>query len=269
MAFINFIEPLSYGFIQRALLAGTLIAISCAILGIFLVLRREAMVGHGLSHVTFGGVALALLSGLEPLIVSLAVAILAAMWIRHLKAKARLGGDTGIGIVASLGMAVGVLLASIAGNFNADLLSYLFGSVLAIDPNEVWIAAGLSLAVSLLLMFFYNELIYATFDEETARTAGIPVNLLDVLITALSAVTVVIGMKVVGLLLVSALMVMPAASGLVSARTFKGAVTKAVIFGVFSVWSGLLISYLLDWPAGGVIVLVNGLFLTTALTVKL
>ncbi len=264
----NLIEPLGYGFVQRALLAGSLVAVSCAILGVFLVLRREAMVGHGLAHVTFGGVALALMAGAEPLLTSLGVAILAAAWIKHLKSKAKLGGDTGIGIVASLGMAGGVLLASVAGNFNADLLSYLFGSVLAINSAEVWIAVVLSAAATALVLFFYNELIYATFDEETARTAGVPVDRLDLLIAALSAVTVVVGMKVVGLLLVSALMVMPAASGLISARTFKGAMIKAVLFAVISVLSGLLISYILDWPAGGVIVLVNGIFLGATLAAK-
>ncbi len=265
----NILEPLAYGFIQRALLAGTLIAMSCAILGVFLVLRREAMVGHGLAHVTFGGVALALMARIEPLLTSLAVAILSSIWIKHLKSKAKLGGDTGIGIVASLGMAGGVLLASIAGNFNAELLSYLFGSVLAINSTEVWIAAVLSIAASLLLLFFYNELIYSTFDEETARTAGVPVDRLDLLIAGLSAVTVVVGMKVVGLLLVSALMVMPAAAGLVSAKTFKGAMTKAVFFSVASVLFGLMIAYMLDWPAGGVIVLVNGLFLGATLAAKI
>jgi zinc transport system permease protein len=252
---------LSFGFMRRALLAGILVSVSCAILGVFLVLRREAMIGHGLSHVTFGGVAIALMCDLPPLLVALGFTLLAGWWIHGLKDKARLGGDTGIGIVSSLGMALGVLLASLAGDFNADLFSYLFGSVLAIEPAEVWVAAGLALAVLFVFALFFNELVYATFDAETARTAGIRVGRLDILLTTLTAVTVVIGMKVVGLLLVAALMVIPAAAGLVRAKNFRQAVARAVGIGAGSVVAGLFLAFFLDLPASGTIVLLNGMVL--------
>ncbi len=252
---------LSFGFMRRALCAGILVSVSCAVLGVFLVLRREAMIGHGLSHVTFGGVALALVLDVIPMPVALLFSLAAAWWIHGLKDKAGLGGDTGIGIVSSLGMALGVLLASIAGDFNADLFSYLFGSVLATTEQDVWIAGGLGLAVLAVLVVFYNELIYITFDTQTARTAGIRVEGLDLLITALTAVTVVIGMKVVGLLLVAALMVIPAASGLVLANTFRQAVLGSVGFAASSVVIGLAVAFVLDWPASGTIVILNGIFL--------
>jgi len=262
---MDFFSMLSFGFMQRAFLAGGLVALSCAVLGVFLVLRREAMIGHGLSHVTFGGVAMALMLDVAPLPIALAFTLLAAWWINSLRDRAGLGGDIGIGIVSSLGMALGVLLASLAGDFNADLFSFLFGSVLAIGRGEVWVAGGMALFVLTVLGLFYNELIFATFDSQTAATAGINVGRLDALLTALTAVTVVIGMKVVGLLLVAALMVIPAAAGLHAARTFRQAVARAVFFAVFSVAGGLAAAFLLDWPASGTIVLLSGLILGAVL----
>ncbi len=262
------LEMFSYGFMQRAFLAGTLVSVSCSVLGVFLVLRREAMIGHGLAHVTFGGVALALFLNYSPLPVALIFSLVAAWLIEYLKKGAKLGGDTGIGIVSSLGMAGGIMLASLAGDFNSDLLSFLFGSVLAISPLEVWIAGGLAVLVLILLAFSYNELIYAAFDEQSARVSGIEVKRLDLILTSLTAVTVVIGMKVVGLLLVAALMVIPAASGLLVAYTFRQTIMGAVIFSALSVIIGLLLSFLLDLPASGTIVLVNGLFLGCALITR-
>ncbi len=262
------LQVLSYGFMQRALLAGTLVSISCGVLGVFLVLRRESMIGHGLSHVTFGGVALALMLDIVPLPVALAFSLASSWVINGLKDKTGLGGDTGIGIVSSLGMALGVLLASLAGDFNADLFAYLFGSVLATTTSDIWMAGILGMGVIGLLCFFYNELIYSTFDRQTAKTAGIHVEGLDMLLTALTAVTVVIGMKVVGLLLVAALMVIPAASGLVMANTFRQAMARSILLAFLSVILGLFCSFYLDWPASGTIVLLNGIFLGACLILK-
>ncbi len=265
---MNLAHILSYGFMQRALLAGVLVSLNCAVLGIFLVLRREAMIGHGLAHVTFGGVALALFLDVTPLPVALAVSLVSAWWINRLRSGTGLGGDTGIGIVSSLGMALGILLASLAGDFNSDLFSYLFGSILAIDYSDLFIACGLGIAVLSTLIFFYNELIYSTFDRETAKTAGIPVEGLDMLLTAMTAVTVVIGMKVVGLLLVASLIVIPAASGLMISGTFRQAVIMSAFFATGSVVLGLFLSFYLDWPASGTIVVLNGIFLGMILGLK-
>ncbi|UKL14363.1 metal ABC transporter permease [Dissulfurimicrobium hydrothermale] len=258
----------SFDFMKRAFLAGTLVGASCAILGIFLVLRREAMIGHGLSHVTFGGVAIGLMFNLAPLPVALVFTLLAGLWINAIKDKSGLGGDTGIGIVSSLGMALGVMLASIAGDFNAELFSYLFGSILAISQVEVWMAGGLALVTLATLALFYNELVYATFDNQTAKTAGINVGVLDMLIAILTAVTVVTGMKVVGLLLVAALMIIPAAAGLTMAASFRQAVFMAVIFAVVSIFVGLILAFCLDWPASGSIVLLSGLILGIGLVFR-
>jgi zinc transport system permease protein len=207
-------ELFSYAFMQRALLAGLGVSVTCAILGVFLVLRRDAMIGHGLAHVTFGGVALGLLLSLSPIWVALGVAVLSALGILKLKERAGLYGDTAIGIISSLGMALGIFLVSLAGSFNLDLFGYLFGNILAIDAEEVWVAFLLALTVLITVTLFYQEFVFLTFDPESAKVSGVQVRRLDVLMAILTAVTVVVGMKVVGILLISALLVIPAAAAL-------------------------------------------------------
>ncbi len=255
---MELIDIFSCDFMHRALIAGLLVAVSCAVLGVFMVLRREAMIGHGLAHVTFGGVALALIINANTFSVALVFGLLAAMAIVFLKDRAGLGGDTGIGILSSVGMALGIVLASVAGDFNADLLSYFFGSLLTIGPKEEITAAILALSVLFVLALFFNELVFATFDQESAVVSGVPAGRLDMVLVALSAVTVVIGMKVVGLLLVAALMVIPAATGLVGASSFKVAVIWSILVALISVLGGLLLAVLFDLPAAGSIVLLSG-----------
>lgn len=251
-------ELFSFAFMQRAFLAGLGVSVTCAILGVFLVLRRDAMIGHGLAHVTFGGVALGILLNVAPLSVALAVAILSALGILKLKERAGLYGDTAIGIISSLGMALGIFLVSLAGGFNLDLFGYLFGNVLAIDPGEVWVAFLLALAVLATLAFFYQEFLFLTFDSESARASGVRVERLDSLMAVLTAVTVVVGMKVVGILLISALLVIPAAGALQVARNFKGAMALSAVLAGLSAAGGLIAAFYLDWPPSGTIVLVSG-----------
>jgi zinc transport system permease protein len=251
-------ELFSYAFMQRAFLAGLGVSLTCAILGVFLVLRRDAMIGHGLAHVTFGGVALGMLLNVAPLLVALAVAILSALGILKLKERGGLYGDTAIGIISSLGMALGIFLVSLAGGFNLDLFGYLFGNILAIDPGEVWMAFLLALAVLATVAFFYQEFLFLTFDSESARASGIQVERLDSLMAVLTAVTVVVGMKVVGILLISALLVIPAAAALQVARNFKGAMALSAALAVVSAAGGLIAAFFLDWPPSGTIVLVSG-----------
>jgi zinc transport system permease protein len=246
---------LGYGFFQRALLAGLFVAFACAILGLFLVLRRDAMIGHGLSHVTFGGVAVGLFLNLLPLVTALAVAVGAALAIMRLRQKAGLHGDTAIGILSSAGMALGIALATAAGRFNVDLLSYLFGDILAITPLEVGLSVALAAAAVTLIFANYHKLMYATFDREAARAGGVRVGRLDLLLTVLTSVTVVLGMKVVGILMVTALLVIPAAAGLQLAANFRQALAVSSATALFSVVAGLAASFVLDLPAGAMIVL--------------
>jgi zinc transport system permease protein len=250
---------LSYAFMQRALFAGIGVSITCAILGLFLVLRRDAMIGHGLAHVTFGGVALGLLLSFAPLLVTLAVSVVSALGILKLKERAGLYGDTAIGIVSSLGMALGILLVSLAGSFNVDLFGYLFGNVLAIESEEVYLSLLLAAGVLVTTILFYHDFFFLTFDPESARTSGIRVRRLETLMAVLAAVTIVLGMKVVGILLVSSLLILPAAAALQIARSFKQALVFAALLAGSATVGGLAISYHLDWPPSGTIVALSGL----------
>ncbi len=220
-------EILSYGFLQRALVGGSLIAVLCSTLGIFLVLRRFSLIGDGLAHVTFGSVALALFLGFQSVFMTMAaipVVLLASIGILKLTDKAKIYGDTAIGIVSSLGIAVGVMLASKAGGFNVDLFSYLFGNILSISMTELMLAAVLFLVVLISIFLFYNELFATTFDEDLARSAGIQTSRINMVLVLLTALTVVLAMKVVGIMLISALLILPAVSALQLARSFKGAI---------------------------------------------
>jgi zinc transport system permease protein len=252
---------LHYAFLQRALAAGLFIALACAVLGVFLLLRKDAMIGHGLSHITFAGVALGLLVGWMPMLVALFFSVAASLGIMKLKQAAGLHGDTAIAILSSVGLALGIVLASISGRFNVAILNYLFGDILAIEPAEVGLSIALAAAVVLTVAVFYHRFMYMTFDRESARVAGVPVQRLDALITVLTAVTIVLGMKIVGILLVAALLVIPAAAGLRVARHFRGAILASGLVAAASVIIGLLAAYGLDWPASGTIVLTAfGLF---------
>ncbi|MFZ2054782.1 MAG: metal ABC transporter permease [Candidatus Aminicenantales bacterium] len=250
----------SYGFFQRALLAGLLVALACAILGIFLLLRKDAMIGHGLAHVTFGGVALGLFLNVLPLATALVVAILASLAIMKLKEKAGLHGDTAIGIFSSVGMALGIALATIAGRFNADLLSYLFGDILSIDRLEVGLSTALAASVIIIILANYHRLMYLTFDQESAKASGVKTARLDLILTVLTAVTVVLGMKVVGILLVAALLVIPAAAALLLAKSFRQALIFSSLVASLSVVIGLLAAFYLDLPASATVVLLSFLF---------
>ena len=246
-----------YGFFQRALLAGLFVAIACAILGLFLILRRDAMIGHGLAHVTFGGVALGLFLNIIPLGTALVVAILASLAILKLKDKAGLHGDTAIGIFSSVGLALGIALASLAGRFNADLLSYLFGDILAIDWLEVGLSTGLAVVVIVVILANYRSLMYLTFDQEAARASGVKTARLELLLAVLTSVTVVLGMKVVGILLVTALLVIPAAAAMLLATSFKQAILFSSLVAFFSIILGLLAAFTLDLPASATVVLTS------------
>ena len=253
-------EILSYGFIQRALISGTLIAVLCAVLGVFLVLRRLSLIGDGLAHVTFGSVAVSLLFRVNPVYVTLAavpLVLLSSLGILKLTEKARIYGDAAIGIVSSLGIACGVLLASVAGGYNVDLFSYLFGNILSISSTELVISAVLFSIVMLLVGFLYNDLFAITFDEDLAKTSGIKTGAINAALVLLTALTVVLAMKVVGIMLISALLILPAVSALQVARGFRATLFTAAGFAAFSVVSGIFGSFVLNLPTGATVVIIN------------
>jgi len=254
---MGILEFLSYGFIQRALVAGSLVAAICAVLGVILVLRRLSLIGDGLSHVTFGGVALAMVLNLYPLAVSIPVVVLSSLGILRLTEKAGIYGDAAIGVVSSVGIACGILLASVAGGFNVDLFSYLFGNILSISMTEVVTAVIISLSVLAAVYVYFDEIYSITFDEEFARASGIPVDRINTVLMVLTAVTVVLAMKVVGIMLTSALLVLPAVTAFQNARGFRNAMLLASISALLSLVLGVLFSFALNLPAGASIVLIN------------
>ena len=257
---LNLLEILSYGFIQRALLAGTLIALLCSVLGVFLVLRRMSLIGDGLAHVTFGSTAIALalkLYSAMSLLVSMPVVLLASLGILKLTEKNRLSGDAAIGIVSALGISVGIILASVGGGYNVDLLSYLFGNILSISREEVVIAALLCVGVLLLLTLYYQELFAISFSEELAKVSGIRTSFINSVLVLLTALSVVLAMKLVGIMLISSMLIVPAASALQLARGFRVCIVLAALQGCASVIIGIIISILTNLPASATIVVVN------------
>lgn len=264
---MSLLEILSYGFIQRALLAGTLIAMLCSVLGVFLVLRRLSLIGDGLAHVTFGSAAIALalkMYSVLSLLVSMPVVLLASLGILKLTEKGRLSGDTAIGLVSALGISAGIILASVGGGYNVDLLSYLFGNILSISREEVIIAGLLCLGVIVLLSLYYNELFAIAFSDELAKTSGVRVSYINAILVLLTALSVVLAMKLVGIMLISSMLIVPAASALQLARGFKVCIALAAVQGCSSVIIGIVISILSNLPASASIVMVNLLFFAAA-----
>jgi zinc transport system permease protein len=262
------LEIFTYGFIQRAILTGVFVGTACALLGVFLVLRRYALIGHGLTHVAFGGVAIGLLVSRQPFWMTLFITLLSSMGILKLQQRVKIYADVAIGIVSAVGMAVGIVIASVAGGFNVDLMSYLFGSILTIGDTEFIVSSVISVLVICFIVLFYYDLFAMTFDEESARAMGIAVDRYNYFFAAVSAFVVVVGMRVVGLLLVSALMILPAVTSLQLSRSFRTSLFLSAVAVVLSVVAGIVISFLLDLPAGGTIVLFNFILFLIAFSAK-
>jgi zinc transport system permease protein len=265
---MSIIEYLNYGFIQRAIISGAFIAVLCSTLGVLLVLRRLSLIGDGLAHVTFGSVALGLLFRVYPLYISLPVVMASSLGILKLMERARIFGDAAIGILSALGIAGGILAASLAGGFNVDLFSYLFGNILSISVQEVYTSICLSVIVLSVIVFNYHDIFSITFDEEFARASGINANRINTMIVLFTAITVVLTMKVVGIMLTSALLIFPAVTAFQVARGFKYALLIAATVALSSVISGIFLSLLFNLPTGASIVSVNFIFFALAFICK-
>jgi zinc transport system permease protein len=251
------LEAFQYGFMQRAFLVGAFISVCCALLGVFLVLKRFSMIGDGLAHFAFATVGLALLLDLYPLYVAVPLVVAASLLILRLPEQTALYGDAAIGIVSALGIAGGVMMASLGHGFNVDLFSYLFGDILAVTTSEVVLSVLLSAMVIGAILLFYHELFAVTFDGEYAGVLGIRVGQMNRLLAVLTAFTVVLGIKVVGTMLVSSLLVLPAVTALQVSRSFRLALLVSAACGLLSVVAGIVLAFLLDLPAGAAIVLTN------------
>jgi len=266
---LGFVDYLQYGFIQRALISGVFIALLCSILGVLIVLRRLSLIGDGLAHVTFGSVALGLALRIYPLYVTLPIVLVSSIGILKMTEKARMMGDAAIGVVSSIGIAGGVILASLAGGFNVDLFSYLFGNILAISREETILSVILSVIVLGVILSYYNEILSITFDEEFARVSGIRTDRINKILVILTAVTVVLTMNVVGIMLISALLILPAVTAFQLARGFRSSLVISALSAVLSVILGIFISIGVNLPTGATIVLTNFLFFLLAFLTRL
>lgn len=256
---MSILSILQYDFMIRALIAGTLIGLCGALLGVFLVLKHYSMIGDGLAHVSFASVAVALALGAAPLLFSLPLVLGASLLIMRLSEKNELHADAAIGLVSSFSVAVGIFLSSLGGGFGVDLNSYLFGSILVIQGWEVALSAVLGIVVVGALLFFHRELIALTYDEDYAKTLGLKTRSLNQLLALLTSVTILLGIRVVGTLLISSMIIFPAITALQLRRGFRVTLLISVVFSLICVLGGILLSFVLNTPTGSTIVLLNGL----------
>ncbi|MGM0444480.1 MAG: metal ABC transporter permease [Fibrobacterota bacterium] len=239
-----------YAFMQRALLAGVMIGISCSLLGVFLVLKRLALIGHGLGHISFTTVALALLLGMSPIYVSVPLVMAASLLILHLSENRGFDNDSSIGLLSSAAIAGGVIIASVSGGFNVDILSYLFGSILTVKWEEAILSAILSGVVILSVALMYKRLFLITYDEDFAMASGINARRLNRVLVLLTAVNVVLSIRVVGTMLVSSLIIIPALTAIQLRRSFSATLIFSVLFSLISVITGIFLSYYVQLPDG-------------------
>lgn len=261
------VEVLSYGFMQRAVIAGVLVGMLCGVLGFFVVLKRLSFIGVGISHSAFGGIAIGILIGVEPLAAAAVFATLVAWAIAWLSRKGRLHEDTAIGILFSSAMALGVALISLSTAYQVDLFGYLFGNILAVSPQDLAMLAALAAIVLCTVVLTFKELLFLAFDEEVARASGLPVTGLYLLLLSCLALAVVAAIRVVGIVLVEALLVIPAAIGYQLARGYRGMLAVSVSSAVLSAIGGLFVSYFFNVAAGATIVLVLTVLFILALVV--
>lgn len=261
-------EALSYGFMQRAIIVGVLIGLSSAMLGIFLVLKKYSMIGDGLAHVSFATVAIALFLNTSPMLISIPIVIVASILIMELNEKAGIHGDAAIGLVSSFSVALGVLLSSVAGGFNVDLFGYLFGSILSIQESDLWLSVVLAVGVIFTVIFFYNDLFAITHDEAFSSVIGIPTKRRNYLIATLTSVTIVLGIRVVGTMLISSMIIFPTVAALQVSKSFKSTIVISSVISVFSVIVGVLGSYAYNLPSGASIVMINATVFITLMGYK-
>lgn len=250
------LEALSYGFMQKALLAGTAVAVICSFMGIFLVLRRYSLFGDGISHVAFGGISVGLFLGVFPLWSAFAVSIAGGLGLQKLRSSTKISGDAAVAVVLVSGLAVGVMLVSASGGFSVDLFSFLFGNILLISDGDTAMIAAISAGILGTLMALRKQFLHLSFSEEQARVAGLNVTLLNYLFVVLAAVTVVTSMRLVGILLISALIVIPNITAMLFGRGFAKTVAISIAMSVFSVVLGILLSYQLNTAPSGTIVMI-------------
>jgi len=250
----------SYTFLVRAIVVGLLVSLCAALLGVSLVLKRYAMIGDGLSHVSFGSLAIATVMGWAALEVTIPVVVLAAFFLLRLSERSALRGDAAIGLISTAALAIGVMVLSMAGGMNVDVFNYMFGSILAMSEKDVWLSLILSGVVLVMFVLFYHRIFAVTFDEPFASATGTRCDLLNMLIAALTAITIVLGMRMMGALLISGLIVIPPLGAMRICHRFRNVVIVSAVTALVSFFIGVVVSYLYATPTGASAVVVNLIF---------
>jgi zinc transport system permease protein len=255
----SLLHMLGQAFIQRAFIAGIILAILSSILSIFIVLKRVSLIGDGLGHTAFGGLALGYFLGIQQLVnwVASIVVILGSMGITKAIRSARISGDAAVALFLQLGLAAGGMLLSLARGFGVNLESLLFGSIILVNYEQIYIALAVLIATLAIVFAFYKELVLVTFDETQAKAAGVRTWFFDYLVSALAGVVVMAAIPIVGVLLISALLVLPALTSLQVSRSFKQTMILSPVFGLLTVVLGLLLCIILDTAPGATIVVVG------------
>ena len=258
------LEALSYTFMQKALVAGIAVGIICSFMGTFLVLRRYSLFGDGIAHVTFGGISVGLFLGVFPLWTAFIVSIFGGLGLQKLRQSTKISGDSAVAVVLVSGLAVGVILVSSSGGFSVDLFSFLFGSILLISNEDTIMILAISAGIIATLTLLQKQFLHLTFNEEQAKLGGLRTTLLNYAFVVLASITVVTSMRLVGILLISALIVVPNITAMMFGKGFKKTVFISMSIAVISVVSGILVSYFLNVaPSGTIVVIAVGILVGT------
>lgn len=258
---------LELSFMQNAFMAGIFISILCPFIGLFIVLRRYSMIGDTLSHASFAGIAIGLVFGLSPIVTAFIFTTACALVIEVLRNYYKKYAELVMSIVLTLSLGIAIILIS-SGKASAKVDSYLFGSILTVNKSELLIMAVTSVICIIVLIFLYNKLIYVTFDENSAKTSGINVKLINYIFTILVASTISMSLKIMGILVVSSIIVIPVATAMQLKKGFNKTLTLSIIFGFFDVMSGLVLSYYINSAPGGTIALISVIVLLIVLIIR-
>ena len=255
--FEEIIGMFSYSFMIRAIIVGGLVALIASILGVVLVLKRYSMIGDGLSHVGFGAMAVSLAFNQAPLYFAIPIVVVAAFLLLRVSENSKIKGDAAIGLISSSALAIGMIVNSLSNGTNIDLNSYMFGSILAIEKSEMILCVVLGLIITGVFIWFYNPIFAITFDENFAKATGLKVEVYKTVLSVLTALTIVIGMRIMGTLLISSLIIFPALSAMRVTKKFKMVMIMSVIISLVCFFVGLVASYLIELPTGASIVVSN------------
>ena len=253
----NFLSMFTYPFMIRALVVGILISLCAALLGVTLVLKRYSMIGDGLSHVGFGALAVAAVCNAAPLAVAIPVVVISAFFLLRISESSKIKGDSAIAVISTSALAAGVMVLSLGDGVNTDIYNYMFGSIYAMSGEDMVWSIALSAIVLVLFVLLYHRIFAVTFDESFARAAGLRAGAYNMVIAALTAVTIVLGMRMMGAMLISALIIFPALTSMRVFKTFRQVVISSAAVAVVCFFVGITVSYLLDLPGGASVVLTH------------